>query len=108
MEPSQDLDPQAVQRAAERLWRQRWPEKVGRRHGATWALEVASYSDIMWVLGLREEVGTLVERIEQERPGFTEDWADDYEGLDETRAWRGFIEGVATVWERVQEQVDAK
>ena len=76
MEPSQDLDPQAVQRAAERLWRQRWPEKVGRRHGATWALEVASYSDIMWVLGLREEVGTLVERIEQERPGFTQGVAD--------------------------------
>jgi len=46
MEPSQDLDPQAVQRAAERLWRQRWPEKVGHQFGQEWALEVASYDDI--------------------------------------------------------------
>jgi hypothetical protein len=86
MDPSQDLDPQAVQRAAERLWRQRWPEKVGQSHGVKWALEVASYDDIQWLLGLRDEAGGMVDRMERDRPGFTDDWDDDFQGLDEERA----------------------
>ena len=108
MEPSQDLDPQAVQRAADRLWRQRWPEKVGHRLGREWALGAASYLDIQWLLGLRAEEGELVERIEQDRPGFTEDWAEDFQGLDAERAWRGFADGVAQVLDAVRDQVEAE
>ena len=108
MEPSQDLDPQAVQRAAERLWRQRWPEKVGHRHGAAWALEAGSYDDIMWLLGLSGEEGGLMERLDSDRPGFTEDWAEDFQGLDAERAWRGFADGVAQVLDAVRDQVEAE
>ena len=108
MERSQDLDPHAVQRAAERLWRQRWPEKVGHQFGVKWALEVASYSDIQDLLALSAEEGDLVERLEQDRPGFIEDWADDFQGLDDERCWRGFADGVAQVLDAVRDQVEAE
>ena len=109
MEPTSiDLEPQALERAAARLRRQRWPEREGQRHGIAWALEVASYDDIQWLLGLRDRGEGLVERIEQEREGFTEDWADDFQGLDETKAWRGFADSVAQVWNAVRDQVEAE
>jgi len=105
-----ELDPEAVQKAVQRLTKQRWPDREGHRHGVAWALHVASYEDIQWWLSAVSSGEDIVPRLEENRPGFAEDWADDIQGpgLEEGLFWLGFGAGVVEVWRRVAAEVEAQ
>ena len=61
--------------------RQRWPEHEGRRHGIEWALTAASYEDIQWMLKADSSSESLVDRLDEDRLHFREDWYDEAKNL---------------------------
>jgi hypothetical protein len=101
------INPDDLKATADRLRRQRWPEREGHRQGVEYALKSASFEAIQWWVQAATTGGDLVQHLHDWRPHFAEEWADDFEGLDENRFFEGFAAGVVQVWRQVEAEVEA-